>query len=198
MFTLSPGLLISVRNAGESILFILPIALRRPRGDEKMKMLEIGKHHRLTKNELENHLVGVFMKMGRMSKGRHTENTLDKDGEPITSLMTLYHVHLDEDVAKEVMDPGDFDLLKDDGDFEMHIATWESGVGWIVDYTGIRKLMIKIARADAEPQPCVNCDVYKEQVEKVGKDHWAVNKTCQDCICGNDGWPNFTMEIQEE
>lgn len=162
-----------------------------------MKMLEIGKHYRLPKKDFENRLIEVFMKMGRMSKGRHTENTLDKDGEPTTSLMTLYHVHLDEDVAKEVMDPGDFNLLKNDGDFEMHIATWESGVGWIVNYTGIRKLIIKIARAYPEPQPCVNCDIYKERIERVGKDHWAVNETCEVCIMG-DGWKNFTMNTQEE
>ena len=163
-----------------------------------MKMLEFGKHHRLAKKEFENHLVEVFMRMGRMSKGKHIENTLDKDGEPTTSLMTLYHVHLDEDVAKEVMDTGDFDLLKEDGDFEMHIATWESGVGWIVDYTGMRKLMIKIAHTYENPQPCINCDVYKEKTELVGMEpHWAGNKTCQDCICEN-GWPNFTMEIREE
>lgn len=163
-----------------------------------LSVLEIGKHYRLAKKGFENRLIQIFLRMGRMSKRKHTENTLGKDDELTTSLMTLYYVHLDEDVAKEVMDPGDFDLLKDDGDFEMHIATWETGVGWIVDYSGMRKLLINIAHTYEHPQLCINCDVYKEQVEKVGKDHWAVNKTCQDCICGNDGWPNFTMEIQEE
>ena len=162
-----------------------------------MKMLEIGKHHRLTKKEFEHRLVEVFMRMGRMSKGKHTENTLDKDGEPTTSHMTLYHVHLDESVAKEVMNPGDFNLLKDDGDFEMHIATWESGAGWIVNYTGIRKLMIKMAHTHPEPQPCMNCDIYKKRIEQVGKDNWAMNETCEICIM-SDGWKNFTMEIEEE
>ena len=194
-----------------------------------LSVLEIGKHYNLTKKDFENHLIQIFLRMGRISKNAVKEHDpscqhIDKTygGQPRCSLteekeacyflrsnercpihdtnllLTLYYVHLDEDVAKEVMDPEDFDLLKDDGDFEMHIATWESGVGWIVDYTGMRKLLIRIAHTYEHPQLCINCDVYKEQVEKVGKDHWAVNKTCQDCICGNNGWPNFTMVIQEE
>ena len=161
------------------------------------EILEVGKHYRLARAGFETRLVGMFMRLGKMSKGKFSENVLDKNGEMKTSNMTLYHLHLnDENLAKRIMDDFDFDMCKKDNDFEIHIATWQSGKGWIVDHTVLRKIMIEIAHT-YEDQPCINCDVYKEKIVEMGKDHWVMNKTCQDCVSGKY-WPNFTMEIEEE
>ena len=162
------------------------------------EILEVGKHYRLARVGFETRIIGMFMRLGKLSKGKFSENVLNKKGEMETSNMILYHLHLkDKDLAKKIMDEFCFNICEKDNDFEMHIATWQSGKGWIVDYEDIRKIMIEIAHTYEGPQPCINCDVYKKKIVEMGKDHWAMNKTCQDCI-SSKYWPNFTMMIEEE
>lgn len=178
-----------------------------------MKMIEIGKETTISAGNFKNLITLLF--------GRHGDIEIDgfnEEGKGISKDdMTLYYLKMTESKAKDMFNDADFEIFQDeDGDF--HIATWQNGKGWIVDYSIIRRLLIWAAHAYPDPQPCVNCDVYRVIVDTlrksgitvkdtslpyistgriVGESNRNTNETCEVCIMG-DGWKNFTMEIQEE
>lgn len=162
------------------------------------EILEVGKHYRLAQAKFEDRIVEPFLRLGKLSRNIFSERTIDENGDVKGYVMILYHLHLnDEILAEKIMDKFTFYYSKKGNDYEVHIATWQSGKGWIVDCDETRNILIHIANNYEKPQPCINCDIYKINVKKMGEDHWATSKSCQDCIT-NQGWPNFTMEIEEE
>jgi len=159
---------------------------------KNMDMLEIGKGTVID---------GVdFKKLITLLFGRHGNigfETFSEEGEGISSEeMQLFYLKISKSHAKELFTESEFELfLEEDGEF--HIATWQGGKGWIVDFSITRRLLTYAAHSYETPQPCINCEIYKKRVEQVGKDNWTMNKICQECICGT-GWPNFEIDIQEE
>jgi len=155
-------------------------------------MLEIGKEGVITSKNFRNLITLLFGRHGDIEVGYFNER-----GEGTSSDdMFLHYLKMSESRAKELFSDAEFEtFLEEDGEF--HIATWQDGKGWIVDHSLTRRLLIYAAHSYEYPQPCINCDIHKERSKSVGKDNWAMNKTCQECI-GETGWPNFTIEIQEE
>lgn len=154
-------------------------------------MPEIGKTIDITAKEFKNLVTILF--------GHHGDieiNSFCEEGRGISSdNMFLYYLKISKDRARELFNEEEFEEFQDDG--ELHIATWQTGGGLIVDYSMTRKLLVWAAHTYPNPQPCVNCDIYKERVEQVGEENWAMHGTCQICIVG-DSWINFTMKIEEE
>lgn len=158
--------------------------------DDKINlMLEIGKETTITSKNFRNLVTLLFGRHGNIGVSYFRE-----DGKGVSSDdMFLHYLNVFKNSAKELFNEEELEEIQDDS--EIHIATWQDGKGWIVDHSMTRKLLIWAAHNYNQPQPCVNCDVYKEKIQSMGEDNWAMNKVCQECITGV-GWMNFRMKIE--
>lgn len=152
-----------------------------------MMMPEIGTEVNMTYDQFKEMNIVLFARHGNLEIDVYAE--MDRE-------MHLVYLNPFQNTL-EMFTSDKLNDVKADDEYLIHLSTWQDGKGWIVDYSMTRKLLMFAAHTYENPQPCINCDVYKENVEKMGEDHWAKHKTCQDCITGQ-AWPNFTMEIEEE
>ena len=106
-----------------------------------IKMPGIGTRSTISSRDFRNLITLLFGRHGDIEVGYFNER---RERTSVDD-MFLFYLKIPESKARKLFSEEEFEDLQDDG--KLHVATWQDGKGWIVDYSMTRKLLIWAAIA---------------------------------------------------